>query len=35
MLAEGCGADVQRRVHAESGIDGLLAFLCTETAHLG
>ena len=32
--ADGCGADLQRRVHAESGMDGLLSFLCTETARL-
>ena len=34
ILADGCGADLQRRVHAESGMDGLLSFLCTETARL-
>ena len=34
ILADGCGADLQRRVHVESGMDGLLSFLCTETARL-
>ena len=34
MLDEGCGADVQRRVHDEGGMEGLLEFLVTETARL-
>ena len=34
MLAEGCGADLQRRAHAEGGIKGLLDFLVRETARL-
>jgi carboxylate-amine ligase len=33
MLEEGCGAAVQRRVHGERGMPGLLAFLVDETAH--
>jgi carboxylate-amine ligase len=32
MLAEGSGADLQRRVHAERGMQGLLDYLVTETA---
>jgi glutamate---cysteine ligase / carboxylate-amine ligase len=34
ILREGCGADVQRLVHAEVGMDGLLEFLVEETANL-
>lgn len=34
ILHEGCGAEVQRKVHAEHGIDGLLEFLVEETARL-
>lgn len=34
MLEEGAGADLQLRVHAERGLDGLLAFLVEETARL-
>jgi glutamate---cysteine ligase / carboxylate-amine ligase len=34
MLDEGCGADVQRRIHDERGMDGLLEFLASETAKL-
>src|SRR3954447_22972834 len=34
MLEEGSGADLQRRVHGESGMDGLLTYLVTETARL-
>jgi hypothetical protein len=34
MLDDGCGADVQRRVHDEGGMEGLLEFLVTETARL-
>lgn len=34
MLDEGCGADVQRRVHEEGGMRALLEFLATETARL-
>jgi carboxylate-amine ligase len=34
MLEEGSGAEVQRRVHAEHGTEGLLAFLAEETANL-
>jgi glutamate---cysteine ligase / carboxylate-amine ligase len=34
ILNEGCGADVQRRVHDEHGMDGLLEFLVEETARL-
>jgi carboxylate-amine ligase len=32
MLEEGCGADVQRRVWAERGAEGLLAYLVERTA---
>jgi carboxylate-amine ligase len=32
MLDEGSGADLQLRVHAEHGMEGLLAFLAEETA---
>jgi carboxylate-amine ligase len=34
MLDEGCGADVQRRVNDEGGMDAVLEFLATETARL-
>jgi len=34
MLEEGSGADLQRRVHAERGMPGLLAHLVSETARL-
>jgi carboxylate-amine ligase len=34
ILAEGGGADLQRRVHEEEGMDGLLAYLVEETARL-
>jgi glutamate---cysteine ligase / carboxylate-amine ligase len=34
ILSEGCGADVQRRVHDEHGMEGLLEFLVEETARL-
>jgi carboxylate-amine ligase len=34
ILEEGSGADVQRRVHSEGGMDGLLDFLVRETARL-
>ena len=34
MLEEGSGADIQRRIHAERGMDGLLDHLVTETARL-
>ena len=34
ILDEGCGADVQRRVHEESGMEGLLQFLVDETARV-
>ena len=34
ILSEGCGADVQRRVHEERGMDGLLDFLVEETARI-
>jgi carboxylate-amine ligase len=34
ILSEGCGADVQRRVYQEHGMEGLLEFLVTETARL-
>jgi carboxylate-amine ligase len=34
ILGEGCGADVQRAVHDEHGLDGLLEFLVEETARL-
>jgi carboxylate-amine ligase len=34
MLEEGSGADLQRRVHEEAGMDGLLAYLVEETARL-
>ncbi|HET6832000.1 MAG TPA: YbdK family carboxylate-amine ligase [Solirubrobacterales bacterium] len=34
ILEEGSGADLQRRVHAERGMDGLLEYLVTETARL-
>jgi carboxylate-amine ligase len=34
MLDEGCGADLQRRVHAERGMEGLLEFLVSESARL-
>jgi glutamate---cysteine ligase / carboxylate-amine ligase len=34
ILREGCGADVQRRVHEEAGMEGLLDFLVAETARL-
>ena len=32
ILADGCGADVQRRVHTEHGMEALLRFLVDETA---
>lgn len=35
ILAEGCGADIQRRVHRERGMDGLLRYLTVETARVG
>jgi gamma-glutamyl:cysteine ligase YbdK (ATP-grasp superfamily) len=34
MLEQGSGADLQRRVHAEGGMEGLLAYLVSETARL-
>jgi carboxylate-amine ligase len=34
ILHEGCGAEVQRQVHAKHGIEGLLEFLVEETARL-
>jgi gamma-glutamyl:cysteine ligase YbdK (ATP-grasp superfamily) len=34
MLEEGSGADLQRRVHAEAGMEGLLDFLVQESARL-
>jgi hypothetical protein len=34
MLEEGSGADVQRRINAAVGMDGLLDFLVDETARL-
>ena len=34
MLEEGSGADMQRRVHAEREMQGLLAYLVSETARL-
>jgi len=34
ILEEGSGADLQRRVHAELGMEGLLAYLVSETARL-
>jgi carboxylate-amine ligase len=34
ILDEGCGADVQRRVHEERGMPGLLDYLVAETARL-
>jgi glutamate---cysteine ligase / carboxylate-amine ligase len=34
MLEEGSGADLQRRVHAEAGMEGLLDFLVEESARL-
>jgi carboxylate-amine ligase len=34
MLEEGTGADLQRRVHAARGMDGLLEYLVEETARL-
>jgi gamma-glutamyl:cysteine ligase YbdK (ATP-grasp superfamily) len=34
ILDQGCGADLQRRVHAESGMDGVLDYLIAETAAL-
>jgi glutamate---cysteine ligase / carboxylate-amine ligase len=34
ILEEGCGAEVQRRVHAATGMEGLLEFLVRETARL-
>lgn len=34
MLEEGSGADLQRRVEAEAGMDGLVDFLVAETANL-
>ena len=34
ILERGSGADLQRAVHAERGMDGLLAFLVEETARL-
>jgi glutamate---cysteine ligase / carboxylate-amine ligase len=34
ILDEGCGAEVQRRVHAERGMSGLLEFLVAETGRL-
>jgi glutamate---cysteine ligase / carboxylate-amine ligase len=34
MLEEGSGADLQRQVHAATGMDGLLDFLVDETARL-
>jgi glutamate---cysteine ligase / carboxylate-amine ligase len=35
ILEEGAGADLQRLVHAESGMDGLLEYLVAETARVG
>jgi len=32
MISQGTGADIQRRVHAEAGMEGLLEFLVEETA---
>jgi glutamate---cysteine ligase / carboxylate-amine ligase len=34
MLEQGSGADLQRRVHATGGMEGLLAYLVSETARL-
>jgi glutamate---cysteine ligase / carboxylate-amine ligase len=34
ILTEGCGADVQRRVHDRAGMDGLLEFLVEESGRL-
>ena len=34
MLEEGTGADLQRRVHAQEGMPGLLAYLVDQTARL-
>jgi carboxylate-amine ligase len=34
ILEQGCGADVQRGVHAERGMDGVLDYLIAETASL-
>jgi carboxylate-amine ligase len=34
MLEEGSGADLQRAVHRELGMEGLLAWLCEQTADL-
>lgn len=34
MLEQGCGADIQRRVYASRGVDGLLEHLVAETARL-
>jgi carboxylate-amine ligase len=35
ILEEGCGADLQRRVHRQHGMAGLLAYLVRESARLG
>lgn len=35
MFEEGCGADLQRSVHRQDGMVGLLAYLVHETAQLG
>jgi gamma-glutamyl:cysteine ligase YbdK (ATP-grasp superfamily) len=34
ILEEGCGADVQRRIHRREGMDGLLSYLVRETARV-
>lgn len=34
IIADGPGADLQRRVHAREGMEGLLAYLAAETARL-
>lgn len=34
MLEQGCGADLQRGVHASRGMEGLLEYLVSETARL-
>ena len=33
MIVDGSGAELQRRVHSQAGLDGLLEFLVEETAH--
>ncbi len=35
ILEEGCGADLQRSVHRQDGMAGLLTYLVRETARLG